>query len=231
MSIAKQLFQLQELDLEIESTEQSIKQITGQLGESEAVVAARNKLGAENQRLEELNRTQKSTEYDIQDLTTKLNKATEELYSGRIHNPKELTTLQQEIESIKTRKSQLEDKTLGLMEQTEQAKSNVGSFSSELKLKETEWRSQQKALSTQLEELKTRLAALKQERGQTTSEIEHSTLQMYNDLRKQKGIAVVKVEQGICRGCRISLPVSELQRIRGGSLVRCSSCGRILFLA
>ncbi|MFC2072406.1 C4-type zinc ribbon domain-containing protein, partial [Chloroflexota bacterium] len=50
-------------------------------------------------------------------------------------------------------------------------------------------------------------------------------------LKKQKGTAIANVEQGICRGCRILLPITELQRARSSSLVRCSSCGRILFLA
>ena len=39
-----------------------------------------------------------------------------------------------------------------------------------------------------------------------------------------------RVEQGICRGCRISLPTTDLQQARSGKLVQCSSCGRILFL-
>ena len=56
-------------------------------------------------------------------------------------------------------------------------------------------------------------------------------IEVYQDLKKHKGTAVAKVEQGICHGCRISLPISELQQTRSGSLVRCSSCGRILFLA
>jgi len=36
---------------------------------------------------------------------------------------------------------------------------------------------------------------------------------------------------GICQGCRITLPNTDLQRARGGGVVRCSSCGRIIFLA
>ncbi|MEE8619379.1 MAG: C4-type zinc ribbon domain-containing protein [Dehalococcoidales bacterium] len=35
----------------------------------------------------------------------------------------------------------------------------------------------------------------------------------------------------MCRGCRISLSAAELQQARSGSLVQCSNCGRILFLA
>ena len=40
MGVAKQLYQLQEVDLELESNEQALRQMTSQLGESRAVVRA-----------------------------------------------------------------------------------------------------------------------------------------------------------------------------------------------
>ena len=49
MSVARQLYQLQEIDLELESSEQVLNQITSQLGENEAVVSAKEKLAQENQ--------------------------------------------------------------------------------------------------------------------------------------------------------------------------------------
>jgi predicted nucleic acid-binding Zn-ribbon protein len=40
----------------------------------------------------------------------------------------------------------------------------------------------------------------------------------------------VVVEQRACKGCRINLSSSEVQRARSSSdLVFCQSCGRILF--
>ncbi len=51
MSVAKQLYQLQEVDLELGANEQALRQIASQLGESQAVVKARTKLASENQRL------------------------------------------------------------------------------------------------------------------------------------------------------------------------------------
>ena len=56
VSIAKQLYQLQEVDLKLESNRQALKQIAGQLGESQAVVRVRTKLTSEQQNLEELKR-------------------------------------------------------------------------------------------------------------------------------------------------------------------------------
>jgi len=230
MSIAKQLYQLQEVDLEIESNEQALKQTASQLGESEAVVGTRAKLASEYQHLEELGRQQHSVEWEIDDLVGKLTTTEGELYSGRISNPKELTNLQREVDGLRVRRDQLEDKTLGIMDLVELATASVAAKTSELKALEAEWHSQQQRLSTDMGQLKTVLSDLKRKRQLLSAKIDPQTVEFYHQLKKQKGTAVAKVVQGICRGCRISLPSIELQRARGGSLVQCSSCGRILFL-
>jgi len=231
MSIAKQLYQLQEVELEIESNEQALKQITSQLGENKAVVRVQTKLTQEQQILEELRRQQHSAEWEIDDITTKLSTTEEELYSGRIRNPKELANLQHEVEGLKAKRDQLEDKALEVMDQVEHAEASVAAISSELKTVEAEWQSQQQQLSTDMERLKTILADLKQKQQLHLAKIDYQAVDFYFELKKQKGQAVAKVEQGLCRGCRISLPTAELQRARSGNLVQCSSCGRLLFLA
>ncbi len=231
MSVAKQLYQLQEIDLAIESDEQALSQIVSQLGESQAVARAKAKLTSEQQRREELSHQQRSAEWEVDDLSTKIKAAEDKLYGGRIANPKELANLQHDVETLKARRSQLEDKALVIMEQVEQATASVASQSSQIKTMEVEWRNQQQQLSTEMERLKTRLSELNQKRQQLTVDIDPQVVEFYSILRKQKGTAVAKVEQGICRGCRISLPTADLQKSRENSLVQCSSCGRILFLA
>ena len=231
MSVANQLYQLQEVDLAIESNEQALSQIASQLGESEAVIRAQTELTLERQRLEELRHQQRSTEWEIDDLSNKTSATEDKLYGGQIGNPKELANLQHEVEILKASRDQLEDKTLAIMEQVELTTAGVASKSSELKTIEAEWRNQQQQLSTDMEQLKTILSELNHRRQLLLAKIDPQAVEFYSELKKQKGTAVARVEQGICCGCRISLPTTELQRARSDSLVRCSSCGRILFLA
>jgi len=231
MSVAKQLYQLQETDLEIESKEQALKQISSHLGENQVVVRIQTKLARENQRLEELRHQQHSAEWEIDDLAGKLAKAEEELYSGRIKNPKELTNLQREVDALRAKRDQLEDKVLEIMDKVELTEASVATISNELKTVEAEWHHQQQQLSAEMEELKTRLSELEHKRQSLLAEIDPQVADLYHELRRQKGRAVAKVEQGICSSCRISLPITDLQRTRSGNLVQCSSCGRILFQA
>jgi len=229
--VAKQLYELQEVDLALESRAQALEQVTGQLGESQAVLDARSKLASENQRLEELRHKQHSLEWEIDDVTTKIAKAEEELYSGRTKNPKELANLQHEIEILKAKRSQLEDRTIEVMERVEGAATSVGTIKSELETLEAEWQAEQEKLKADKEYLEAELVSLKQRREAVSSQVVPEVIAFYCELQKGKGTAVARVEQGVCRGCRLSLSNAELQRARSGDLTQCSSCGRILFLA
>jgi len=231
MSVAKQLYQLQEIDLQLEADEQTLTRLASQLGESQAVASARNRLTLENQRLEELKRQQRSHEWEIDDLTSKITAAEQKLYGGRVGNPKELASLQHEVETLKSKRTRVEDKVLEIMEQIEQAESGVVSLGKELKALESDWQSQQQRLSSEIDELKLDLNDLKHKRGTQLASIDPQAIELYDRIKKQKGTAVAKVEQGICQGCRISLSATQLQQVRTGGLMQCSNCGRILFLA
>ena len=230
MGIAKQLYQLQEVDLEIESNEQSLKQMLRQLGEDQVVVGAQTRLTSEQQSLDKLAHQQRSMEWEIDDLVSKIKADEGQLYGGRINNPKELTNFQHEVNILKTRRDQLENNALEIMSQVELAEAGVTAANSELEKLEAEWQEQQKQLSADMEKLKGDLSELGHTRQIISAEIDPKSVGVYDKLRKQKGQVVARVEQGISRGCRIALASSELQQVRSGKLVQCSACGRILFL-
>ena len=231
MSVARQLHQLQQVDLELESNEKAQSHIVSQLGDSQQVARVRSKIDAEQERLEDLQKQQHSLEWEIDDLSAKLTSTEQKLYGGRITNPKELANLQREANELKDRRTHLEDKDLEIMDRVELSTTTATSLGAELKKLETEWQSQQEQLSTDLENLKTAHSDLTGKRQLLSTEIEPQLIEVYHQLRKQKGTAIARVEQGTCRGCQIALPTTELQQARSGRLVRCSSCGRILYLA
>jgi predicted nucleic acid-binding Zn-ribbon protein len=197
MTVAKQLYQLQEIDLEIESREQSLSQKASQLG----------------------------------DISSKIAVAEEKLYGGKITNPKELSSLQHEVSTMKARSDQLENSALEVIDQVEAAENSVAQAKTDLQKLGDEWQRQQRQLSEEIEELKSSLEDLRQKRQKLSGEIEPPAVALYEKIRQQKKPPVAKVEQGICRVCHISLSASELQRARSGQPVQCGSCGRILFIS
>ncbi len=230
MSVARQLYQLQEIDLEIADDERRLEQVNGRLGKDEVVVAVQQKLNIEKEKRGELQHQQRSLEGEIDDLAAKIKKGEGELYSGRINNPKELSNLQHEVELLKTKRDGLETKALELMERVESVEAGMVALQGELKEVTSAWQREQEQLKKEKAALESSLDDLNQKRQALTAEIEPKAVTLYEQLRKNKGFAVARVEQGICRGCRISLPSSELQRARSGAPVQCGSCNRILYL-
>ena len=230
MSIARDLYQLQEIELALEANEQAQTKISNQLGESQEVNKARAKLAAEQKHIEELGKQQKSAEWEIDDLTTKIKAIEKKLYDGKITNSKELSNFQTEAEDFKKKRSGFEDKVLDLMEQTEAARKSLDAINSEIIRLVAQWQSQQRQLMGELEQLKANRATLDSKKQVLVPQIDANAVGIYRELRKRKGTAIARIEQGTCQGCRITLPNSDLQQAKGGGLVKCSSCSRILFL-
>ena len=231
MSIAQQLYHLQEIDLEIDSGRQNLQKMTGQLGESHVLISARAELDTEKQHLEGVQKQQRFLEHEADDISAKMKVAGEELYSGRVHNPKELSNLQHDVELLKANRGKIEDKILELMDNTESHTKKIVDLNERFADIEKKWRGEQHQLNADIEQLKTRLLNLEQQKLLLVNSLDTNTVDLYNDLKMKRKTAVARVTQGICSGCRMQLPTTDLQRVRSGNVVQCSSCGRILYLA
>ncbi len=231
MEITRQLYQLQEFDIEIEKAEQSLALKTGQVGKRDILDAIKDKLAAAQKHLDELKHQRHDAEWQLDDLLSKIAATEQQLYGGKVTNPKELSGLQHETNTLKARSDEIQDKALGIIELVEAAENDVSAISEEYKTTEEEWHREQKQLTGEIEQLQASLANLKQERGQLAGQIDATVIALYEKIRRQKKQAVAKVEQGICRACRISISASALQRARSGQPVQCDTCGRILFIS
>jgi len=233
VSKGRQLYELQEVDLEIEAKREALSRVESRLGESEALVEARLSLAREEQDLAELQRNQRLGEWELEDLRVKVAGLEEKLYGGSVKNPKELASLQEQVESLKRKRRALEDKVLDIMTEVETMQQRLIVRSGEVERLERDWREEQASLEREKAELTAALAMLDQKRKDLMSRIDAASLELYQALKdKRQGRAVAKVERGMCQGCRIVLPMSELQRARmGQELVQCSSCERILYVS
>ncbi len=231
MSNVGALYQLQQVEVEIESLKKTLGTCLKRMGENEELSAARSKLISIYNHLEELKKKQQEIDWAIDDIEAKLKKSNDDLYSGRINNPKELTNLQQEVKIMESQRKQQEDAALEVMAQIETVTAEQSAQAICFKAIESEWRNEHAALIGEAQRLKTEIARLKDKREATADGIVPEMLEYYNQLKEKKGLAVSKIEQGMCCGCRISLSTAELQRVRTGQVVECSSCHRILYLA
>jgi predicted nucleic acid-binding Zn-ribbon protein len=233
VSKAKQLYDLQELDLESDSQRQSLSKVVSCIGESSDLIDGRAALAQEQKKLAETEHLMCGLEADVEDTRAKASVAGERLYGGAVKNPKELLSLKEQVESYNRKIKDMEDKTLEVMTEIEALKTSVALKTKELAAIEEEWKKEQGSLLKDKEALDAAIARLELNRNEMAAKVEAATLKLYENLRgKRQGKAVARVEQGMCQGCRIVLPMNKLQQIKTGhTLIQCGSCERILYLS
>jgi predicted nucleic acid-binding Zn-ribbon protein len=233
MTIAADLYALQETDSAVEATKASLTAVEEQLGESEELIAGRQAVEEGRDALEDVSKQQRELEWQVDDLRSRLSDVEGKLYGGSVRNPKELAGMQEEANILRGQLRRREDDLLDLMVRVEERQTALREAEESLTEVEARWRQDQKDLASEKEKLEGELAGLEERRKQQSGLIEARVLTLYDNLwERRQGRAVVKVERGMCGGCRISLPMTVLQKARSGmDVVQCVSCERILYVS
>ena len=231
MNPGKQLHDLQEIDLDLGKKREILLQVEKQLQQNEALAQAREDLQTKRQQLADTEKTQKEREWATDDLLAKAQPLRVKLYGGSVKNPKELTSLKQQVEQLNSQIRCEEDTTLEIMGQIEAARTEVAVQAGKVETMEAEWQKRRTELTAERAFMISAMDAASKKREVIVAAIDASCLYLYETVRARKqGYAVARVEQGRCHGCRITLSTSEITRARVGELVECNSCGRILYL-
>jgi predicted nucleic acid-binding Zn-ribbon protein len=225
------LYRLQLIDTETGEKKEILRRVESQLDRKEGLLSAQRKLSDGEVSLRKSQGKLRSLELDLEEILSKIASTQQMLYGGEITNPKELASLEQEIDYLKRRQSEVEDETLETMAEVEDRESWLKAEEERLERMEEDWEAIQEDLRRRAVELGSRLKYLEGKREEILLMISEEDLPMYDDLRRQKGgQAVAVLEGGICQGCRVALPTSLVQKVRRGQdLVYCGSCQRILY--
>jgi predicted nucleic acid-binding Zn-ribbon protein len=230
MSLVGQLYELQQLDLELQRKQQELNELENRLSDNKALVAAESKLVPQKEQLEEARKKQKTAEWELEDLQEKIKQINNKLYSGRTKDPKELVNLEKEGEGLQSQIRLKEDTLLELMGRVEEAEAEAKAITEEVERLKRDWEQRQETLRPEKSEVEGALAELSGERNELVQQIDSEVLNTYEHLKLAKGQAVVKVERGRCLGCHITVSTSQWQKAKAGDLIRCNNCSRILYL-
>lgn len=232
MNEARQLYELQGVDLEIDSRRERIRELEGQLGESEALATALQALTQDREHLEALERSRRSLEWEAGDLAGRIRELEQKLYGGSIRNPKELSSLQEETDHLKAHHRERENNILDIMLTIESLQESLAHQAREAASIEAQHLQAQHDIRKEMAQLEAEVQTLEDRRTAVASRINSAALELYEVVRVvRQGRAVARVEGGRCQGCRIALPTTELQKARSPyEMVQCGSCGRILFI-
>jgi predicted nucleic acid-binding Zn-ribbon protein len=228
-----ELYALQQIDLALDGQRASLLDTESAQGESEEVLAARAAVDERREAARAAEKLFKEREYEAEELTRKIEPVEQKLYGGKVTSPKELEDLQQEIESLRRRRSELDDLALQAMEAQEEAQQALQEAEQELQRIEASSQEEQSDLGARHGKIEQEMAALEEQRAAQVVLVDAPLLKLYDQLRaSRQGRGIAKVEGGACQGCRISLPMSLVQRARAGNeIVQCNNCERILYVS
>ena len=232
MTTVKQLYALQEVDLDLDRIYRALEEAEEELKVEISIESLETALREEQERLQEVELLQRENQIDIDSRRERTETLETQLYDGSMVNARDLEALQHEAASVRHLLEQDEALSLELSIQVEESRSRCGELDGQLSEIKARWEVQQVELNKRIAELRAEQSEYEKQRELLSARFDPATLQRYETLRKSKGgRAVAKVERDLCQGCRMSLPTQLRQRVKSGrQAVNCSSCGRMLFV-
>jgi hypothetical protein len=180
----------------------------------------------------DLQRTLKRNEDELAVLEERARREKDRLYSGEITGTRELLTLQEEVDGLRTRCSDMESDALELMEAIDEIDTEVEDLAAGLESAEAAVAAARQHLAEAEAVVQSEIDQENAARSTEAADIPEAALASYEDLRSRMGgVAVARLRNGTCEGCHLGLSAMELDRIRhapADEVCYCEECGRIL---
>jgi predicted nucleic acid-binding Zn-ribbon protein len=230
MSRASALFQLQTIDLELDSLRARLRAIESELGEDAALRQAQQDLLDAQAQVHVTRVAVQNLELESQSLNAKIAEVNDRTYGGHVVNPKELRDLERDLESLKRRRSALEEQQFDALIAAEAAEAQHQSVLRAVADLEAAAARAHGGLLEERARLQASVARIETGREAAVNSVPPADLALYDRLRPEKrGRPVSRLEDGTCVSCGVAPSSSRAQLARqGNELVQCGNCGRIL---
>ena len=155
------------------------------------------------------------------------------MYSGTITSAKELQAMQTDLEQIRAHQRTLEDRELEFMEQQELIDGELGALDREVVAASDAIAAARTVIVEQEAVIDAEIAAEISARAESAVDIPADLLALYERCHTQnRGPGAARLLGNTCQGCRLTIPATEVDRIRhaaeGAAVSHCDNCGAIL---
>jgi predicted nucleic acid-binding Zn-ribbon protein len=196
------------------------------------IAGVERRLGETEGRRSAVAQRQALHEAELDTLDSRIADLERRLYSGEVTASRELQAMLAEVEHLKARRSAVEDEVLMAMEEGEPLAAEWEDLAGERASLDSERERLRAALAEAERELDVEIAAEQSARTDVARRLPPRLLETYEGLRaKHGGVGAARLVGNSCSGCHLTLPLSEVDRIRrepADALVFCDQCGRIL---
>jgi hypothetical protein len=225
------LYQVQQLDTEIAHLRQVLAALETGVELEQEIASLKDELDGLRRRQQAAEKESLDSELEVRTLQEKRKRFSDQLYSGKVTNPRQLSDLQGEVEMLGRGVRKVEDRMLELMETMETQRADIASREARLKELEEHLAAVRAGYEEAGSRLRVELAQLEVSRAETAQKVSPVVLKRYEQIRVRSGnLGLVKITGGDCPGCHISLPSETLKHVKvGRSGLTCENCGRLLF--
>lgn len=180
----------------------------------------------------DLGREQARVDADVEMVRGRMERDQKRLDDGQVGSPRELESLQSEIQSLHKRQSDLEDAELEVMEQREGIEARLKT----LRAEQVEVTGSLSVAEGQRDatwaEIDVDAEKSKAQRGEIAATLPEDLMALYEKLRASSGgVGAAALHRGRCEGCHLQLNTTDLNNLRDApddDVVRCEECRRIL---
>lgn len=231
MNTAFQLFQIQQIDTEIDHADHRLQQIEDAISNNATISKAEKKVEVCKHEL--ILKTNHFNEIndEIEKKKIKKNQSQSSLYSGKVQNPKELEDLQHEITSLDKTIITLEDALMQALIAVDASEEGFAEAKENLKKSKSMFATEMSMLEAEKESLLQKIDGAMKKRTPIFEQIDSAHRKQYEALRRRKnGIAVTILKDDSCGACGSNLTASQRQTARSATtLFICPNCGRIIY--
>jgi predicted nucleic acid-binding Zn-ribbon protein len=225
------LLSLSNLDLEITRSRVALAGLTSGEAFTELRAAQRDAAGSlidgRNQ-LDSVDLELKRAEADLALVEQRIEKDNQRL--NQTSSSKDAQGIQAELETLKKRKSELEDLELAVLERKEAAEAAYKTILGDKQTIDEELASKEAANETEIMKLRSGLDLITQQRAQQASRTDAELLALY-EKKSARGVAVGRLLNRECGACRMTIGATALAEITAlpqDEIATCPDCQAIL---
>jgi hypothetical protein len=190
------------------------------------------RLASATERRQAVTQRQDRLEEEVFHVETRVAEIEKRMYGGTVTASRDLQAMAAEVEALKARGSSLEDEVLASMEEAEPIDAERAALLAERAAQDSEAERLRAAIAEAEVAVEADVAVEQEAREAARADVPDDLLATYEKLRtKLGGVGAARLVGSSCGGCHLTLPATELDRIKRASaeaLVFCDQCGRIL---
>lgn len=232
------LLALQDIDAQIDELNKEIKDIPARKeAEMAKLATAQNRLAAARDEL--VTAKTDADDLELQSQAAQENARKLKDQQANLKSEKSIQANESQLATSQNKQNELETAHLNALEAIPEAEKRVSDAQAFVDEESAEIADYIKELDERLEEAKSRVAALMEERKEAVKNVFPQHLTVYNRLRTSRKPTVVPLRDGVCGGCHLTQPpavehlVHRMDFIPVGdkraALVACQMCGRLLY--